>query len=246
MQYDGSKNVERTKEALAFLQEEYGLQIVSESNCIQHHELGESILRIINYANTQLSIEFAISQDSHMIHFDIRKMIDGKAAEYGDEIYCVSREELMRLSNDRRLDDYKLTQSEYFTILVELLKAYLPLFLGENWLGDDLIAKKMEYQESVSLIHWYKPIIYPIMEAGNFVKIKKNTPSYIYYYSDTKHSLAFSNGKHKIAVSYYFDYREQEHALYVFVDGKFYKGASEGSYSEFLQINLQELVKELA
>jgi len=241
-QYDGSENYNKAKKALGFLIDEFGFSINKEKDYLHKHECGESLYKVISYNNSQIDIEFAFCQDSDMIHFDIRKIINGLPANYRDEVYCVSKDELFKLTDDYRIDNYKLNYQEKLNLLIELLKKNISLFSDGNWLTPELIKRKVENLNNRSWLKYYTDEIFPIMLKNNFEKVHLNCPSYMQA-DENRNILKFSNGEKNITIKYDFDYREQYHEIYVFVNEHYFKGASKGDFHQFLRNTLQEAIE---
>jgi hypothetical protein len=231
---------ELAKESLEFLINDYNFHIKSETDYFHIDEAGGETIKIITYDNSEIEIEFAFGTISKMIHFDIRKIINNKPVSYGDEVYCVSREELMRLSNDRRMQNWQLSDSECLILLKDLLINNLPLLLNGNWLNQDLINKKMEYK--VSSLKEYIEDINAILNVKKFTKITSSEPSYITYYKNGDF-LGYTDGENIIGIKYDYDYREQYQAILVFLNGEFYKGCTKCDYREFLKSTLKTIVE---
>lgn len=241
-QYNGTGNYKKVKKALSFLIDDFGFSINNEKEYLHEHECGESLFKVISYDNSQIDIEFAICLDSTMIHFDIRKIINGLPANYYDEVYCISKEELFQLTHDSRMDDYQLKYHEKLDLLTELLKKSIALLSNGHWLPPGLIAQKVENLTKMSMIKYYTDRLLPMMEKHNFKKTPLNLPSYIGAYKN-KNVLDFSNNEKKISIVYDFDYREQYSAIYVYVNGDYFKGLSKGDFHQFLRITLQEAIE---
>ena len=241
-QYDGTGNYKKVKKALSFLIDDFGFSINNEKEYLHEYECGESSFKVISYDNSQIDIEFAICLDSDMIHFDIRKIINGLPANYYDEVYCISKEELFQLTHDSRMDDYQLKYHEKLDLLTELLKKSIALLSNGHWLPPGLITRKVENLTKMSKIKYYTDGLLPMMEKHNFKKTPLNLPSYIGAYKN-KNVLDFSNNEKKISIVHDFDYREQYSAIYVYVNGDYFKGLSKGDFHQFLRITLQEAIE---
>jgi hypothetical protein len=231
---------ELAKESLEFLINDYNFHIKSETDCFHIDEAGGETIKIITYNNNEIEIEFAFGTISTMIHFDIRKIMGNKPVSYDDEIYCVSREELMKLTNDRRMDNWQLSYSETLNLLKELLINNLTLFLNGNWLNQDLINKKAEYKYLI--LKECIDDIDAILNAKNFTRIRSTQPSYITYYMN-KNILYYKNGEKRIEIHYGSDYIRQFHVILVLVNGEFYKGCTEGDFRAFITSTLKTIVE---
>ena len=203
-QYNGTGNYKEAKKALSFLIDDFGFSINNEKEYLHEHEYVESLFKVISYDNSQIDIEFAICLDSTMIHFDIRKIINGLPANYYDEVYCISKEELFQLTHDSRMDDYQLKYHEKLDLLTELLKKSIALLSNRHWLPPGLITQKVENLTKMSKIKYYTDRLLPMMEKHNFKKTPLNLPSYIGAYKN-KNVLDFSNNEKKISIVYDFD-----------------------------------------